>query len=346
VADAAAARHLRAARRPHDRRPALGPALSVVVRPVRPGEHARVGALTVAAYAAQRDVGDYAGVLRDVASRVATAEVLVAVDDDGTILGTVTNVPDGGPYGEIARAGEAEFRMLAVDPEAQGRGVGTALVEACVADARRRGRSRVVLSSGTWMTTAHRIYERLGFRRDPARDWTPVPGVDLTAYVLDLWTIRPATPGEYDAIADLTVSVYGSLDGGTLHPEYAAILRRTAERAATAEVVVAVLGDDLLGSLTYVPGPGPQASIAVDGEAEFRTLVVSPAAQGRGVGRGLVQWCVERARADGRVRLVLSTMPWMTVAHGLYERMGFTRTPERDWHPRPEIDCWTYVLDL
>ncbi len=105
-------------------------------------------------------------------------------------------------------------------------------------------------------------------------------------------------------------------------------------------------GDALLGSLTYVPGPGPQASIAIDGEAEFRTLVVAPEAQGRGAGRGLVRWCVDRARRDGRERLVLSTMPWMTVAHGLYERMGFVRTPDRDWSPRPGIECWTYALDL
>ena len=315
----------------------------MTVRPVRPEEHARVGELTIAAYSANRDLGDYAGVLRDVDSRVKSAEVLVAVDGNGTIVGSVTNVPDGGPYGEIAREGEGEFRMLAVDPAAQGRGVGTLLTQACVDDARRRGRERIVLSSGTWMTPAHRIYTRLGFVRDPARDWTPVPGVELTAYALDL--VRAARPDEYDAIADLTVAVYSSLEGG-LHPEYAAILRRTAERAATAEVVAAVQGDALLGSLTYVRSPGPQSSIATGNEAEFRTLVVAPEAQGRGVGRGLVQWSVNRARRDGRDRLVLSTMPWMRVAHGLYERMGFTRTPDRDWHPRPEITCWTYSLDL
>jgi ribosomal protein S18 acetylase RimI-like enzyme len=302
-----------------------------------------VGELTVAAYARDRDVGDYADVLRDVADRVAHAEVLVATGDDGAVLGSVTFVADAGRYGEIAGPREAEFRMLAVDPAAQGQGVATALVRACVDAARRRGRERLVLSSGTWMTTAHRIYERLGFARLPDRDRTPVPGVDLVAYGLDL--VREARPDEYDAIADLTVTVYASLEGG-LHPEYAKMLRRTEDRAATARVLVAVDGGALLGSVTYVDGPGPQASIAVEGEAEFRTLVVDPAAQGRGAGRGLVRWCVDQARLDGRSRLVLSTMPWMTVAHRLYESMGFARTPERDWHPRPEVFCWTYGMEL
>lgn len=316
--------------------------MGLTIRPVRPEEHDRVGELTVAAYAKTHDVGDYAATLADVAHRAAHAEVLVAVEGD-EVLGTATNVYDGGHYGEIATPSEVEFRMLAVDPAAQGRGVGTALVRACADAARRRGRERLVLSSGPWMTTAHAIYDRLGFVRDPARDWTPVPGVDLKAYSLDL--IRQATPGEYDAIADLTVEVYASLEGG-LHPEYARILRHTAERAETAEVLVAVEGTALLGSLTYVAEPGPQGSIATGNEAEFRTLVVSPAVQGRGVGRGLVRWSIDRARSDGRDRLVLSTMPWMRVAHGLYESMGFVRTPERDWHPRPEIFCWTYALEL
>jgi ribosomal protein S18 acetylase RimI-like enzyme len=318
----------------------------VLIRPVRPGEHARVGDLTVAAYEAMHPVGDYANELRAVAARVETAQVLVAVEDDGTVLGSVTNVPDGGPYGEIATPEESEFRMLAVDPAAEGRGIATRLVRACIDDAVLRGRERLVLSSGTWMTRAHRLYERLGFVRAPERDWTPLPGVDLTVYVLDLWRIRPARPDEHAAIGDLTATVYASLEGG-LHPEYEAILRRTAERALTAEVLVAVEPDGtLLGALTYVPGPGPQASIARDGEAEFRTLVVRPNAQGRGIGRVLVRWCMERARRDGRSALVLSTMPWMRVAHGLYESLGFVRTPERDWHPRPGIDCWTYALPL
>jgi hypothetical protein len=42
------------------------------------------------------------------------------------------------------------------------------------------------------MTAAHRLYESLGFVRDPARDWAPVPGVDLLAYRLDV--LREGAP--------------------------------------------------------------------------------------------------------------------------------------------------------
>ena len=32
------------------------------------------------------------------------------------------------------------------------------------------------------MTSAHRVYERLGFVRAPEDDWSPEPGVTLLAY--------------------------------------------------------------------------------------------------------------------------------------------------------------------
>ncbi|WP_236829668.1 GNAT family N-acetyltransferase [Blastococcus sp. KM273128] len=64
--------------------------------------------------------------------------------------------------------------------------MGEALVRACLARARQAGRRRVVISTGTRMTAAHRLYERLGFTRLPERDWTPVPGVDLLVYAVDV----------------------------------------------------------------------------------------------------------------------------------------------------------------
>jgi ribosomal protein S18 acetylase RimI-like enzyme len=156
------------------------------IRQARPAEFATVADLCVAAYAPFiSGDGHYVAELRDAARRAAHAELLVAADG-GRVLGTVTFVPGGGPLGEIAGEREAEFRMLAVDPAAQGRGVGTALLQRIVDASAARGREGIVCSSLPEMRSAHRIYRRLGFRRMPERDWSPVPGVDLLAFALSL----------------------------------------------------------------------------------------------------------------------------------------------------------------
>ncbi|WP_410574099.1 GNAT family N-acetyltransferase [Amycolatopsis sp. cmx-4-61] len=161
----------------------------VEIRPPRPEEYAAAGEVTVQAYKADghlaADVG-YDAVLRDVARRVEEAEVLVAVDGAGEVVGTVTIVRPGSEYAEISRPGELEFRMLAVAPSARGRGVGEALTRAVFDRARSLGLRKVVLSSVDRMHGAHRLYERLGFARLAERDWRPFPHVTLIAYQIDV----------------------------------------------------------------------------------------------------------------------------------------------------------------
>lgn len=161
------------------------------VRPARPDELAAVGALTLEAYVADGFLTHddaYAAELLAAEGRVDGAELLVAVDADGRLLGTVTYCRHGSPWAEVSRPGEAEFRMLAVAPAGRGRGIGTALSQWCVERAREQGCSGVALSSMPQMRSAHRIYERLGFVRAPERDWSPVPHVALLVYLLDLGT--------------------------------------------------------------------------------------------------------------------------------------------------------------
>ncbi|HEY0698547.1 MAG TPA: GNAT family N-acetyltransferase, partial [Micromonospora sp.] len=129
----------------------------------------------------------YGHVLADVPSRAAAGQLLVAVHPvTGAVVGAVTFVLPGSPYAELSRAGEAEFRMLAVDPAVQGAGVGEALVRACLARAREAGCGAVVICARSFAAAAQRLYARLGFVRTPERDWTPAPGVDLLALRLDL----------------------------------------------------------------------------------------------------------------------------------------------------------------
>ncbi len=74
--------------------------------------------------------------------------------------------------------------MLAVDPDAGGRGVGRALAEACMARARAEGRLGMAITTRPHMLVAHHLYENLGFRRDPERDWEFEPGEWLWSYVI------------------------------------------------------------------------------------------------------------------------------------------------------------------
>lgn len=159
--------------------------------------------------------------------------------------------------------------------------------------------------------------------------------------------IRTARPEEYGTIGEISAEAY--LRDGLLHFDdtdwYLDELRDVAKRAASAEVLVAVLDGRPVGTVTYVPmgAGGPMSELARPGEAEMRMLAVSPAARGRGAGEALVRACVARARAtEGCTGMVLSTQPIMKAAHRIYERVGFVRAPERDWQPL-EGDDFTLV---
>ncbi|MEU7513315.1 GNAT family N-acetyltransferase [Streptomyces sp. NPDC042898] len=164
------------------------------------------------------------------------------------------------------------------------------------------------------------------------------------------FTIRAVRPEEYEELGELTGLTYLN-DGLLLYGEddfYLAVLRDTARRARDAEVLVAVDMDErIIGGVTYAQGDTTWADIAVAGEAEFRMLVVAPEARGRGVGEALVRACADRAGAAPEcARLVLSTDAKMVAAHRIYERMGFVRTPERDWEPIPGHRLRTYALEF
>jgi ribosomal protein S18 acetylase RimI-like enzyme len=162
----------------------------VILRRAQPEEYAAVGELTLTAYLADGFLDnddDYAAELRAGAHRAAEAELVVAVDPvRRELLGTVTFCLNGSHYAEISLPGEAEFRMLAVAPDARGRGIGNDLARWCIDRAREQGSTAVVLSSLERMHAAHRLYERMGFQRLPERDWFPSPHIRLVAYRLDL----------------------------------------------------------------------------------------------------------------------------------------------------------------
>jgi ribosomal protein S18 acetylase RimI-like enzyme len=161
--------------------------------------------------------------------------------------------------------------------------------------------------------------------------------------------IRRADPADFAAVSRLTVRAY--VEDGHLAPghAYAAVLGDVATRAEQAELWVATDSSDdavVLGSVTFAAPGSALMQVSGSGEGEFRMLAVAPEARGRGVGEALVRWCIERARELGLVGLAISTQPSMVAAHRIYERLGFERTPERDWDPVPGVRLITYRLRL
>jgi ribosomal protein S18 acetylase RimI-like enzyme len=162
----------------------------VIIREARPGELDEVGEIRVTAYHAgghmSRESG-YAPVLRALGS-ANDGTVLVAVDeaDGDRILGTVMLQfwPHAGQVTE--GPGEAEIRALAVAPEGQGRGTGSALLRAVIERSAQHGVRHLFLLTQPDMLAAQHMYLRAGFRRLPERDWSPSPGLMLMAYGLVL----------------------------------------------------------------------------------------------------------------------------------------------------------------
>jgi GNAT superfamily N-acetyltransferase len=75
-------------------------------------------------------------------------------------------------------------------------------------------------------------------------------------------------------------------------------------------------------------------------------LGVDPDARGQGVGRALVEACIEWTRDAGLEALTLHTTRLMTTAQQLYASMGFVRDAGRDWDVTPDFTLYAYRLNL
>jgi GNAT superfamily N-acetyltransferase len=154
----------------------------IVVREGTPGEMAALGRLLVSVYRglagfpSPDEQPRYYETLADIGAltqRPGTA-ILVAADDRGLLGGVVYFADMAHSGGGGSASGEhdaAGFRFLAVDPAARGRGVGRALMSACIARAHAAGRRQLVIHTTRAMEVAWRMYEKAGFRRAPDLDF-------------------------------------------------------------------------------------------------------------------------------------------------------------------------------
>ncbi|MPY52379.1 bifunctional helix-turn-helix transcriptional regulator/GNAT family N-acetyltransferase [Streptomyces acidicola] len=151
----------------------------VILRGPAPGDLGWIVQRNAAVYAAEYGFdADYEGLVARIVADFAEdhdpdLERVWIAELDGRPVGCVMCVRD-----DNDPPGAARLRLLLVEPDARGLGIGDRLVRACVEFAREAGYRELVLWTNDCLTSARRIYQRHGFTlvaEKPHRSF----GVDL-----------------------------------------------------------------------------------------------------------------------------------------------------------------------
>jgi ribosomal protein S18 acetylase RimI-like enzyme len=165
--------------------------------------------------------------------------------------------------------------------------------------------------------------------------------------------IRDAAAEDFDQASSVMLDAYQEYKPDPLPPAWTdtweAYLREigaVGSRADEAQLIVAALGDHIVGAVTFY-SKASNANV-VDWPPEWaviRLLAVSPDHRRQGIGRTLTQECVRRARRQGARAVGLHTDSRMPNAQRLYSRLGFRRAPRFDYQPILDADItvmgWT-----
>jgi len=105
---------------------------------------------------------------------------------DGEIVGSVALfAPDKQVYEGLLdeELDYPELRMLAITPEARGKGVATALINECISRTKEKGFTSMGLHTADFMGNAIKLYSHLGFERLPQFDFEPAnDGIIVKAF--------------------------------------------------------------------------------------------------------------------------------------------------------------------
>jgi len=139
-------------------------------------------------------------------------------------------------------------------------------------------------------------------------------------------SIRSIAPGVNAALARAvrnTLAEFGAAKPGTAYYDKATDhLYELFSQTSRSAYFVAELNGEVLGGGGIFPTQGLPTDTV-----ELVKLYLLPAARGRGVGKALIQQCLEAARANGYAHLYLETTEELTQAIPLYEKLGFTYLP-------------------
>ncbi|UBM59490.1 GNAT family N-acetyltransferase [Marinilongibacter aquaticus] len=148
-----------------------------IVRKAKPEDFVAAGELMVQVYSQlegfpkENEQPAYYNLLRNVGEFTAKpdTELFVAASPAGDIDGAVVFFGDMQYYNSGGTATQeknaAGFRLLAVNPNTRGAGIGKLLTEHCINKAKELKLQQIVIHTTEAMAVAWKMYEKLGFKR-------------------------------------------------------------------------------------------------------------------------------------------------------------------------------------
>lgn len=133
--------------------------------------------------------------------------------------------------------------------------------------------------------------------------------------------IRRASASDVASLSPLLGELGYPADAEVLPTRLSALNESGHVVALVAEVGGSVVGLATAHVITTIHSPAPVALLTA--------LVVAESARGQGAGRRLVAAAEEWARANGAVRIAVTSGAQRTDAHRFYERIGYARTGVR-----------------
>ncbi|GAA3703706.1 hypothetical protein GCM10022224_081770 [Nonomuraea antimicrobica] len=217
----------------------------------------------------------------------------------------------------------AHLLSMWVGPEARRANVGSRLVDAAVDWARGTGVEEIGLWAVDLNHAARALYTRKGFIPSGKVMALPSnPALMESHYVLSL-LFRPARREDVPAIVAMLADdpLGAAREGDPGDERYLAAFDRI-DADPYDELIVAERDGEVVGTmqLTYLAGLSRLGSE----RCQIEAVRVADSARGQGLGRKMITWAIDRARARGCAIVQLTSDRSRTDAHRFYDSLGFT----------------------
>ena len=207
-----------------------------------------------------------------------------------------------------------------VAPDARGRGIGGALVDAALPLCRERGARPVLLIVPRPSAAGKRLALRRGGRLDHSEHALVLNGDPNQGPHDPELSLRPATAADRPFVSRLLAIAFGTPEDDEAGDPY-----MPADSADGRTMVVEVSGS-AVGALRITRNGD---------EAGIYGFAVEPSRQGRGIGRDALRIACEQLRSTGSRRIGLEVAVDNDRALGLYLSVGFTPVITEDYFALP-----------